>query len=374
MSNDTTLRPVLNSLLWSISNGAHPNPSPSPSQRWPVTIGLYIYNTPTLHPSLPFRFYPRLSPFLYIISILKSTTTLFSPPLYVTSAMASSLSSSVSASLLVLPPTQGNLARRRLTARSLPPLNLALPTTTMLSVDTSIQSQNADLITPAIAHFPPVCPPAPAPPTVQSAARQQHHPLPTIILPDLEPESDRHHHHHHYNHHHENPRHATDNMKAQPSTATSLASRARVNTVYPLPPKRTASSYNHNPIPSRVAAVVDQASQLSPRSASFLARKREMMPVRPSMPYRTSSAMYSSRRTTPPPQQQQYEAAPSQAAQLAHKRAVLAQRQALYARKQEFRWGHVNSLDRGIRLLLEEEYREDVKACLLTKEVSYFFL
>lgn len=87
------------------------------------------------------------------------------------------------------------------------------------------------------------------------------------------------------------------------------------------------------------------------------------------MPYRTASAVYSSRRT-PLPAQQQYDAAPTEAAQLARHWAILAQRQSLYARKQEFRWGHINSLDRGIRLLLEEEYREDVKACLLQKEVS----
>ncbi|KAG8879125.1 hypothetical protein FRB97_001950 [Tulasnella sp. 331] len=266
--------------------------------------------------------------------------------------MASNYASSLKTTLVV--PTQGNLANRRLTARPLP--HLLLPTNANATV-----SSPPELITPAITHFPPVCPPAPAPPTVQHHARQAlHHPLPTIILPDLEPESDPHPHQRH------------SNMKAQPTT-TRGGAITRANTVYPAPNKRTAS-YNNVSSNNHTNAIhrISNQSQLSPKSIALAAVQKRRAgvssPNRPPMPYRTASATYSHRRSTPPPHQQQEPTVPSQLAQLAHRRALLAQRQALYAKRSEYRWAHVSTLDRGIRLLLEEEYREDVKAWMLEKE------
>lgn len=149
-------------------------------------------------------------------------------------------------------------------------------------------------------------------------------------------------------------------MKAQPTT-TLTSARARVNTVYP--PSKRALSYNQNN-----AIGAQRQSALSPKSmavASILKRKGMASP-RPQAQRTSSSsssASSSSSRQTPPPQ-----IARSRISQQAHERALAAQRNAALAQRQATRLNHLSSLDRGIQLLLEEEYREDVKAWMLEKE------
>lgn len=250
-------------------------------------------------------------------------------------------------STLPVPTISGGLASRRLTARPLPAL--VLPSNNHL--DPSLDNAtDPELITPNIPHFPPVCPPAPAPPTVQQhAQRQLHLPLPTIVLPDLDPQpstttsttaSDHHHH----------------TMKAPTSSTTAGLARARVNTVYP--PNKRAMSYN--------AAVPThhRASNVSPKSMAAAAISKRSSRVQ-QQPSRTASYESASRRTTPPAAV----APQSRISQQAHQRALAAQRNAALAQRAHTRSSHLSSLDRGIRLLLEEEYREDVKAWMLEKEV-----
>lgn len=212
-----------------------------------------------------------------------------------------------------LPVPLPSLANRRLTARSLP--SLVLP-----PAATNASSNDNELITPAIAHFPPVCPPAPAPPTVQP---DQHHPLPTIILPE-------------------------DAMKAQPTSSTS---RVRINTVYP--PNKRAASYTN----AAAASSSRQQPSLSPKSMAAASISKRA-------PLRTGS-FGPSRRSTPPPQ--------SRLSLHAHQRALVAQRNAALAQRSATRNSSLSTLDRGIRLLLEEEYREEVKDWMLEKEVSIVF-
>ncbi|KAG8983095.1 hypothetical protein FRB90_006307 [Tulasnella sp. 427] len=264
------------------------------------------------------------------------------------------------ASTLPVPQPSG-LASRRLTARALPslvipPINLKPTSNANLLQPTSNGNGNLDdasppaLITPAMAHFPPVCPPAPAPPTVQPQTHKHtHHPLPTIVLSDLETDD------------HQplpdppasaDPLIQTHNtMKAHQPTTTLTSARARVNTVYP--PSKRALSYNNG---------AQRQQALSPKSmavASILKRKGIPSP-RPAV-QRASS--YGSRQTPPPPQ-----VARSRITQQAHEKALAAQRNAALAHRQATRLNHLSSLDRGIQLLLEEEYREDVKAWMLEKE------
>ncbi|KAG9049985.1 hypothetical protein FS837_008165 [Tulasnella sp. UAMH 9824] len=269
------------------------------------------------------------------------------------------MASSSSSSLPV--PQPSGLASRRLTARALPSLVIPPPATlkpasanaSLLNLPTSTNHHHGNnnndsppaLITPAMAHFPPVCPPAPAPQT-----HRQLHPLPTIVLPDLQADDN---HHHHLN----NPPATANplvtnshNMKAQPTT-TLTSARARVNTVYP--PSKRALSYNN----------AQRQPGLSPKSmavASILKRKGMSSP-RPQT-QRTSSSSSAVKQATPP------QPARARISQQAHERALAAQRNAALAQRQATRLNHLGSLDRGIQLLLEEEYREDVKAWMLEKE------
>ncbi|KAG8966516.1 hypothetical protein FRC03_011873 [Tulasnella sp. 419] len=203
-----------------------------------------------------------------------------------------------------------NLAQRRLT-RALPPISLNVPV--------SFADDDKPLITPEIAHFPPVCPPAPAPPPVQSRTHV-HHPLPTIVLQDLD---------------------ATDNMKAQP--AHPVTARARLNPIY----ASKRASYTS----SRVPAV----SPTSLQTSTISKRRMAPSPRQSFAPHRQISYGADVDQRSPP--QQRY----SQLAQQHHQRALYAQRVAN-------RNAQLNSLDRGIRLLLEEEYREEIKAWMLEKE------
>ncbi|KAG9002741.1 hypothetical protein FRB94_003661 [Tulasnella sp. JGI-2019a] len=155
-------------------------------------------------------------------------------------------------------------------------------------------------------------------------------------------------------------------MKAQPTT-TRGGAITRANTVYPPPNKRAASYNSTNATVHRIA----NQAQMSPRSIALAAvqkRKSGASPNKQPVPCRTAYAAQTKRAASPSPQQQQQTGVQSQLAQIAHRRALIAQRQALYARRAEYRWAHVSTLDRGIRLLLEEEYREDVKAWMLEKE------
>lgn len=269
------------------------------------------------------------------------------------------------ASSLPVPQPSG-LASRRLTARALPSLIIPTPAANLKPTTTTTNANHLNpngnhndsppaLITPAMAHFPPVCPPAPAL-QPQTHRHIHHHPLPTIVLqtddhqllPDPPASA--------------NPLVNTHNtMKAQPTT-TLTSARARVNTVYP--PSKRALSYNQN---NAIGAGAQRQSALSPKSmavASILKRKGMASP-RPQAQRTSSSSSSSSSRQTPPPQ-----IARSRISQQAHERALAAQRNAALAQRQATRLNHLSSLDRGIQLLLEEEYREDVKAWMLEKEVG----
>ncbi|KIO21564.1 hypothetical protein M407DRAFT_28837 [Tulasnella calospora MUT 4182] len=270
-----------------------------------------------------------------------------------------------SSSSLPVPKPSG-LANRRLTARALSSLVIPPPPATLkptsnatllnLPTITNRDGNNNDsppiIITPAMAHFPPVCPPAPAPQT-----HRQLHPLPTIVLPDLQADDNLHHH---------PPATANPilnthphNMKAQPTT-TLTSARARVNTVYP--PSKRALSYNN------AAGGSQRQPGLSPKSmavASVLKRKGMSSPRPQTQRSSSSSAAYGAKQITPPQQQ-----ARPRISQQAHERALAAHRNAALAHRQTTRLNHLSSLDRGIQLLLEEEYREDVKAWMLEKEVG----
>lgn len=146
-------------------------------------------------------------------------------------------------------------------------------------------------------------------------------------------------------------------MKAQPTT-TLTSARARVNTVYP--PSKRALSYNN------AAGGSQRQPGLSPKSmavASVLKRKGMSSPRPQTQRSSSSSAAYGAKQITPPQQQ-----ARPRISQQAHERALAAQRNAALAHRQTTRLNHLSSLDRGIQLLLEEEYREDVKAWMLEKE------
>ncbi|KAG8905281.1 hypothetical protein FRB99_000298 [Tulasnella sp. 403] len=183
-------------------------------------------------------------------------------------------------------------------------------------------------------------------------------------------------------------------MKAQPSTSsTSLSStRARVNnTVYPPPNRRVVSSQvsqsqsTSSSQPSLHAMPPQRVSNLSPKSlvASSISKRRGALSPRAQYAYahRTSSysaasatlpsssaSSLSSRRTPPPPLTLQHPLSKTSHARLAHQRALIAQRNAAFTQKAAVRDAHISSLDRGIQLLLEEEYREEVKAWMLEKE------
>ena len=226
-----------------------------------------------------------------------------------------------------------SLAQRRLAARPLPLLPIPA------------HDKNADddsLITPAISHFPLVCPPAPAPPTITYHNRR----IPTIILPDLTelvPSPD-------------------TNMKAQSTTS---AQGARYSAIYP-PSKRTSIGSSTSTYRPTVA--------VSPSSlnASSVSKRRSPRTQVPQRSYSSSSATsyapsYPSRSSYPRPASSRSVSQKSQLALQHHQRAVFAQRAAA-------RYNEINSLDRGIRMLLEEEYREDIKAWMLEKEVRDFEL
>jgi hypothetical protein len=228
--------------------------------------------------------------------------------------------------------SQTSLAERRQAAR--PRLILSIPST----CDT-ITDETPPLITPANPHFPLVCPPAPAPPTITNQNRRP----PTIILPDLTefvPSPD-------------------SNMKAQPTTSS--ASRARHSAIYPTS-KRASTSYR------TASGVAVSPSSLTASCVSKRRSPRAAVPQRSysSSAYAPSSFSMSSSRSghvRPLSASRSFSQQKSQLALQHHQRAVFAQRAAA-------RYNEINSLDRGIRMLLEEEYREDVKAWMLEKEVG----
>ena len=150
--------------------------------------------------------------------------------------------------------------------------------------------------------------------------------------------------------------------------------------ICPPAPAPLPSQHHHHHLPSLPFTMKDQTKKINNPRISTVYPLTKRSSTRPTLSPKSMSQSTISKRRLPPPSMSSsssYSSASSSSpdypttSRLVHQRALAAQRSAALAQRASLRNIHVNSLDRAIKGLLEEEYRDEVKAVMLEKEVSH---